>query len=245
MRNASTDVRLDEQHPQARASSTTSPSTTRPALATCRARGADIADPRRHPPRRHAPGRPAPGRPPRPAARQRRLLRLDPQAQQLLANDWGIAAETVRSRPGTSCPVRHWPPRSGTAHPTEQPRVPVRDPQARQRPRPVVAASDYRRPCSSISPWVRSASTPLGARVRFRRHRADDRRFFRSTPSLSSSRPLAALAEKARSQGQRPEAMTTTASPTPPPSRVKQEAATPELRRSISLAGRRNLTWRV
>ncbi len=102
-------------------------------------------DPRRHPPRRHAAGRPA--------RRTPRASSCSPAASATRGSSrpsscWpttGASPPTPgRSRPGTSCPVRRWPPRSGTCS------------------TPPSSRGSRSSPASSATPpapWSRSATT--------------------------------------------------------------------------------------
>ncbi|HEU4545334.1 MAG TPA: pyruvate dehydrogenase (acetyl-transferring), homodimeric type, partial [Microlunatus sp.] len=121
------------------------------------------------------------------------------KAQQLLATDWGVAADTWS--------VTSWNELSREAvateewnllNPTENPRVPFVTRKLGGAPGPVVAVSDYMKAVQQqISPWVPQRYHALGADgFGFADTRAAARRFFKVDAESVVVQALAALAEE-------------------------------------------------
>jgi pyruvate dehydrogenase E1 component len=121
------------------------------------------------------------------------------KAQELLATDWGVAADTWS--------VTSWNELSREAvateewnllNPTENPRVPFITRKLGGAPGPVVAVSDYMKAVQQqISPWVPQRYHALGADgFGFADTRAAARRFFKVDAESVVVQALAALAEE-------------------------------------------------
>ena len=121
------------------------------------------------------------------------------KAQELLATDWGVAADTWS--------VTSWNELSREAvateewnllNPTENPRVPFVTRKLGGAPGPVVAVSDYMKAVQQqISPWVPQRYHALGADgFGFADTRAAARRFFKVDAESVVVQALAALAEE-------------------------------------------------
>jgi pyruvate dehydrogenase E1 component len=123
------------------------------------------------------------------------------RAQQLLRDDWGVAADvwSVTSWNELSreaLTAQEW----NLMHPLEEPRTPYVTEKLKDAPGPVVAVSDYMRAVpQTISQWVPQRFHALGADgFGFADTRAAARRFFKIDAESVVCQALAALAEEGK-----------------------------------------------